>query len=135
LGEGIQVCSNEGDCPSSRRDNSKRIKIHWKFLKSSSPEPASQIQSGSLQRGGNHKNVKMGWCHLKIFSRTTSWANFNQTYLFSSPELKAQVSYSDRPLSVVRLSVCPSVLPSVRSHESIVLRCATGRNKTCGEIR
>jgi hypothetical protein len=31
---------------------------------------------------------------------------------FSSPELKAQVSYSDRPLSVrlsVNLSVCPSV--------------------------
>ena len=26
-------------------------------------------------------------------------------WLFSSPELKAQVSYSDRPLSVVRLSV------------------------------
>jgi hypothetical protein len=25
-----------------------------------------------LQRGDNHKNVKMGWCHLKIiFSRTT----------------------------------------------------------------
>jgi hypothetical protein len=29
--------------------------------------------------------------------------------LFSSPELKAQVSYSDRLLSVVRLSVYPSV--------------------------
>jgi hypothetical protein len=28
---------------------------------------------------------------------------------FSSPELIAQVSYSDRPLSVVRLFVCPSV--------------------------
>jgi hypothetical protein len=27
---------------------------------------------GSLQRGGNHKNVKMGWGLLKIiFSRTT----------------------------------------------------------------
>jgi hypothetical protein len=24
-----------------------------------------------LQRGDNHKNVKMGWVHLKIFSRTT----------------------------------------------------------------
>jgi hypothetical protein len=25
-----------------------------------------------LQRGDNHKNVKMGWCHLKIFfPRTT----------------------------------------------------------------
>jgi hypothetical protein len=27
-GEGIQVCSNEGNCPSSRGDNSKRVKIH-----------------------------------------------------------------------------------------------------------
>jgi hypothetical protein len=32
---------------------------------------------------------------------------------FSSPELKAQVSYSDRPLSVVRLFVCLSVCLSV----------------------
>jgi hypothetical protein len=24
-----------------------------------------------LQRGDNHKNVKIGWSHLKIFSRTT----------------------------------------------------------------
>jgi hypothetical protein len=26
---------------------------------------------GPLLRGDNHKNVKMGWGHLKIFSRTT----------------------------------------------------------------
>jgi hypothetical protein len=26
---------------------------------------------GFLQRRDNHKNVKMGWGHLKIFSRTT----------------------------------------------------------------
>jgi hypothetical protein len=26
---------------------------------------------GPLQRGDNHKNVKMGWGHLKIFFRTT----------------------------------------------------------------
>jgi hypothetical protein len=26
---------------------------------------------GLLQRGDNYKNVKMGWGHLKIFSRTT----------------------------------------------------------------
>jgi hypothetical protein len=25
---------------------------------------------GLLQTGDNHKNVKMGWGHLKIFSRT-----------------------------------------------------------------
>jgi hypothetical protein len=26
---------------------------------------------GPLQRGDNHKNVKIGWGRLKIFSRTT----------------------------------------------------------------
>jgi hypothetical protein len=26
---------------------------------------------GPFKRGDNHKNVKMGWGHLKIFSRTT----------------------------------------------------------------
>jgi hypothetical protein len=26
---------------------------------------------GPLLRGDNHKNVKIGWGHLKIFSRTT----------------------------------------------------------------
>jgi hypothetical protein len=26
---------------------------------------------GPLQREDNHKNVKMGWGHLKMFSRTT----------------------------------------------------------------
>jgi hypothetical protein len=26
---------------------------------------------GPLQRGDNHKNAKMGWGHLNIFSRTT----------------------------------------------------------------
>jgi hypothetical protein len=30
-----------------------------------------QVSSNTLQRGDNHKNVKMGWGHLKIFSRTT----------------------------------------------------------------
>jgi hypothetical protein len=31
------------------------------------------INKGSipLQKGDNHKNAKMGWLHLKIFSRTT----------------------------------------------------------------
>ena len=37
-----------------------------------------------------------------------SWFN-----LFSSPELKAQVSFSDHLSSVVCLSVCPSICPSV----------------------
>jgi hypothetical protein len=91
-GKGFQVCSNEGDCSSPRGDNSKSIKIHWKFLKiffSITSWPNS-IKLGTnypwvkgiqfcsnkgpspLQRGDNRKNVKMGWGHLKIFfSRTT----------------------------------------------------------------
>jgi hypothetical protein len=30
-GKMIQVCSNEGDCLSTRGDNSKTVKVHWKF--------------------------------------------------------------------------------------------------------
>jgi hypothetical protein len=33
LGEGILNCSNEGDCPSPRGDNHKRVKIHWNLKK------------------------------------------------------------------------------------------------------
>jgi hypothetical protein len=33
--------------------------------------------------GDNQKNVKMGWCHLKIFSTTTGTV-FNQTWHKSS---------------------------------------------------
>jgi hypothetical protein len=32
-GEEIQVCSNEGDCPSPRGDNSETVKIHRKLKK------------------------------------------------------------------------------------------------------
>jgi hypothetical protein len=28
---------------------------------------------GPLQRGDNHKNVKMGWGHLNIFFSRTTW--------------------------------------------------------------
>jgi hypothetical protein len=91
-GEGFQVCSNEGDYPSPRGDNSESVKIHWKLLKifffrTSRPNPiklgtnyplvkgiqfCSNKGPGLLQRGGNFKNVKMGLGHLKIFfSRTT----------------------------------------------------------------
>jgi hypothetical protein len=91
-GEGIQVCSNEGDCPSPGGDNSKTIKMHWKFLKiffsrTSMPnsiklgthypwmkgiQVCSNKGSGPLLRGDNRTNVKMGWGHWKIFfSRTT----------------------------------------------------------------
>jgi hypothetical protein len=38
---------------------------------------------GPLQRGDNHKNVKMDLGHLKIFSRKYL-ANFNQTWQKSS---------------------------------------------------
>jgi hypothetical protein len=31
----------------------------------------SNKRSVPFQRGDNHKNVRMGWGHLKIFSRTT----------------------------------------------------------------
>jgi hypothetical protein len=34
---------------------------------------------GLLQRGDNHKNVKMGWSHLKIFSRTRKPEKLNFT--------------------------------------------------------
>jgi hypothetical protein len=90
-GEGFQVCSNEGDCPSPRGNNSESVKIHWKFLKIfSRTSGPNSIKLGTnypwvkgikvcsnkgpnlLQRGDNHKNVKIGWGHLKIFfSRTT----------------------------------------------------------------
>jgi hypothetical protein len=41
-------------------------------------------------------------CHTKI---RINFEFGSDPLIFSSPELKAQVSYSDRPLSVVRLSV------------------------------
>jgi hypothetical protein len=66
--EGIQVSSNEVDTPSQRGDNSKRVKKKKNtenFEKSSFPEPLKG------QRGDNHKNGKIGWSHLKIFTRTT----------------------------------------------------------------
>jgi hypothetical protein len=91
LEEGILNCSNEGDCPSPRGDNHKRVIIHWKFLKifSRTSRPLSiklvinhpwvkgilncwNKGPGPFQRGDNHKNAKIGWVHLKIiFSKTT----------------------------------------------------------------
>jgi hypothetical protein len=105
----IQVCSKEGDNPSPRGDNSKGVKMPGNLKKkSSSPEPAGQIQSnfsrtsrpnsiklgtnypwvmgiqicsykgpGPIQRGDNHKNVKMGWDHLKNLLLQNHWANFD----------------------------------------------------------
>jgi hypothetical protein len=37
----------------------------------------SNEEPGPLLRGDNHKNVKMGWGHLKIFSKTT-WPNLTR---------------------------------------------------------
>jgi hypothetical protein len=47
--ERIQVSLKEGDRPSPRGDDSERVKIHGKFLKSSSPEPECQNQSNLVQ--------------------------------------------------------------------------------------
>jgi hypothetical protein len=90
--KGIQVCSKEGDSPSPRGDNCKRVKMHRKFLKIFffRTSRSNSIKLGTkypwvkgiqvcsnkgpvpLLRGDNHKYVKMGWGHLKIFfSRTT----------------------------------------------------------------
>jgi hypothetical protein len=84
----IQVYSSEGDSPSPRGDNSERVKIHRKILKiflsrisrlntiklgtnhpwTKGIQVCSNKGSGPLQR---RENVKMGWGHFKIFSRTT----------------------------------------------------------------
>jgi hypothetical protein len=48
----------------------------------------------------------VGGCKMGFF--------FSLFEFISSTELKAQVSFSDRPLSGVHLSVSPSVLLSVR---------------------
>jgi hypothetical protein len=48
--EGIQVCSKEGDCPSSRGDNSKRVKIHWKIFQNQ--------QAKSIRLGTNYLWMK-----------------------------------------------------------------------------
>jgi hypothetical protein len=44
-------CSNEGDCLSPRGDNSKRVKIHWKFLKIFFSRTSGPI---SIKLGINH---------------------------------------------------------------------------------
>ena len=46
-------------------------------------------------------------------TRTNNHVECKLKYIFSSPELKAQVSFSDHLSSVVCLSVCLSVRPSV----------------------
>ena len=56
------------------------------------------------------------------FKEHASWVN-NRSCLFSSPELKGQVSFSDHLSSVVCLSVRPSVCLSVNfSHFHLLLQ-------------
>jgi hypothetical protein len=79
LGEGDSCLCNEEDNPSPRGDNTERVKIHKNYsnflyllnLHNQNPwvkgiQVCSFKGSGPLQRGDNHKNVKMGWGHLKI---------------------------------------------------------------------
>jgi hypothetical protein len=91
LGKGFHACSNEGNCPSSMGDNSKRVKIQWFFLIFSRTSRTNSIKlithypwikgiqvcsnkgPGPFLRGQNHKNVKMVWGHLKIFFPRTTW--------------------------------------------------------------
>jgi hypothetical protein len=58
-----------------------------------------------------------GFCKILFIALWATWFIFiflGGLFVFvSSPELKAQVSFSDRPLSGVRLSVRPSVCLSV----------------------
>jgi hypothetical protein len=98
--KGIQICSNEGDGPFPREDNSIRIKIHWKFWKiffsrTSRPnrtlvkriQVCSNKGPGPLQRGDNHRNVRKGCGHLKIlFLRTMKPGKLNFTWKHSDIE-------------------------------------------------
>jgi hypothetical protein len=82
----------KGDNLSTKGYNSERIKIHLIFFKKNlfqnqlvkfnqtwykypwvkGIQVCSNKGPGLLQRGDNHKNVKIAWGHLKVFlSRTT----------------------------------------------------------------
>ena len=50
--------------------NSTKLGTHHPWVKGL--QVCSNEGPGLLQRGDNHENAKLGWCHLKIFfSRTT----------------------------------------------------------------
>jgi hypothetical protein len=84
-GKGIQLCSKEGHSPSPKGDKNDQ-KIENIFSRTKRPKlikfgtyypwvKGIQVCSikgrGPLHRGDNHKNVKMGWGHLKmLFIRT-----------------------------------------------------------------
>ena len=89
--EGIQVCSNEEPRPFPRGDNSKNVKLYWKYFKifSRTIGPIStklgtmnpwmegiQVCSNAgphpFPRGDNYEIAKIHWNNLKIFfPRTT----------------------------------------------------------------
>jgi hypothetical protein len=76
-----------------------------------SPITCSQ-HVGNIPDGLWQKIADAGQAQTKHMStrvwkyQSISCHSFQYQKFFSSPELKAQVSYSDRLLSVVRLSVC-----------------------------
>jgi hypothetical protein len=53
LGKGDSDCTNEGQPPSSRWNNSKSVKIHWNLKKKSS----------SSQPAGHALSIKLGTIH------------------------------------------------------------------------
>jgi hypothetical protein len=48
--------------------NSIKLGTHYPWVKGI--QVCSNKGPGPFQRGDNCKNVKLGWCHLKIFWRT-----------------------------------------------------------------
>jgi hypothetical protein len=54
-----------------RTSRPKSIKLGTNYPWVKGIQVCSNKGPGPLQRGDNHKNVKMGCGHLKIFSRTT----------------------------------------------------------------
>jgi hypothetical protein len=99
--ERIQLSLKEGDSSSPRGDNSERVKIHQFFFKknlllqnqqakinqtwnklSFGEENSSlfKYRARSISKGGNHRNVRKGWGHLKIlFLRTMKPEKLNFT--------------------------------------------------------
>ena len=60
----LKVFSSRTSCP-----NSIKLGTHYPWV--NEIQVCSNKGPGPLLRGDNYKNVKMGWGHLKIFSRTT----------------------------------------------------------------
>ena len=65
-----------------------------------------------IQRGENYYILNFSG---NIYLKQKCWyKDITAPLVFSSPELKAQVSFSDHLSSVVCPSVCPDIHPSVR---------------------